>query len=295
MTPLDRLIKPEYLLQPVRLWRRVLGRTRQRGADGNYELPLPWGVSLRVRQLDEICQTIDLLGVYDLVVTEAIWRLVSPGDTVLDVGANVGYMTLAMTARLAQGGRIFSFEPHPELFEELARNVDAARERFRGVRVNARREALSDSAGIVGLRIPQGFGANRGLASIEAAGDGIAVTARRLDDYTDEIGPDVALMKIDVEGHEYASFRGAGSMLDRGTIRNVIMEEHRAYPNEVSRLLEGFGYTIFSLERSLLGPRLGDPAHPRRSGWEAPSLLATRSAEQARAAFRNVGWRALGS
>ena len=295
MTPLERLLKPEYVLQPARLWRRALGRTRQRGADGSYELPLPWGVSLRVRQLDEICQTIDLLGVYDLVVTEAIWRLVKPGDTVLDVGANVGYMTLAMSARLARSGRVFSFEPHPELFEELAGNVATARERFAGVRVNARREALSDSAGPVGLRIPKGFGANRGLASIGTAGDGIAVTARRLDDYADEIGPDVALMKIDVEGHEYASFRGASSMLERGTLRNVIMEEHRTYPNEVSKLLEGYGYTIFSLERSFLGPRLGDPAHPRRSGWEAPSLLATRSAEQARIAFRRFGWRALGT
>jgi FkbM family methyltransferase len=295
MTTLERLLKPEYVLQPSRLWRRLLGRKSEPAADGGYDLPLPWGVSLRVRQLDEICQTIDLLGVYDLVVTEAIWRLVRPGDTVLDVGANVGYVTLAMSARLARSGRVFAFEPHPDLFGELARNVDVARERFAGVDVNARREALSDSAGTFGLRIPEGFQANRGLASLGAAGQGIAVTAKRLDDYADEIGPDVALMKIDVEGHEYAAFRGASSMLKRGTIRNLIMEEHRTYPNEVSRFLEGFGYTIFSLERSLLGPRLGDPVQPRRSGWEAPSFLATRDAGEARAAFAAVGWRTLRS
>ena len=84
-------------------------------------------------------------------------------------------------------------------------------------------------------------------------------------------------------------------MLRRGMIRHVIMEEHRTYPSEVAEFLEGFGYTIFSLERSLLGPRLGDPAQPRHSGWEAPSLLATRSPDQARSAFRTSGWRALGA
>jgi FkbM family methyltransferase len=295
MTPLARVLKPEYLLQPGRLWRRLSGRTSKPAADGTYSLGLPWGVSLRVRQLDEICQTIDLLGVYDLVVTEAIWRLVRPGDTVLDVGANVGYMTLAMTARLAGSGRVFSFEPHPSLFGELALNATAARERFAGVEVSARREALSDTAGAVGLRIPEGFDANRGLASVGPAGEGIPVTARRLDDLADEIGAEVALMKIDVEGHEHATFRGAASMLKSGAIRNVILEEHGSYPNDLSKFLLGFGYTFFSLERSLLGPRLGDPARPRRSGWEAPSLLATRTPDQARAAFRRVGWRSLGT
>jgi FkbM family methyltransferase len=248
-----------------------------------------------VRRLDEICRTIDLLGVYDLVVTEAIWRLVRPGDTTLDVGANVGYMTLAMSARLARGGRVFSFEPHPELFGELARNAATARERFAGVAVRVLREALSDSSGTVGLLIPDGFEDNRGLASLGDAGEGITVIARRLDEYSDEIGPDVALMKIDVEGHEYAALRGASSMLTRGTIRHVVMEDHRAYPNEVSELLESHGYDIFSLERAPLGPRLGNPRRPRRSGWEAPSLLATLRTTEAVEAFRVPGWRALGA
>jgi FkbM family methyltransferase len=48
------------------------------------------------------------------VVTKAIWRLAAPGDTLVDVGANVGYMSLAMIARLARRGRVFAFEPQPE-------------------------------------------------------------------------------------------------------------------------------------------------------------------------------------
>lgn len=240
-----------------------------------------------------MARTIDALGVYDLVVTEAIWRLVRPGDVVLDVGANVGYMTLALASRLGTAGTIFSFEPHPGLFEELSENVGRARDRFPGVRFAPNREALSDRAGTAWLSSPEDAHTNRGLARLGPGGEGFEVATRCLDEYAEALGPTIALMKLDVEGHEPAVLKGGKKLLGSGTIRNVIVEEHGAYPTESSRLLEGFGYTIVTLERTLFRPRLGDPAHPRRATWEAPSLLATLDPAAARSAFRRLGWRAL--
>jgi FkbM family methyltransferase len=295
MSLYERLAKPEYLLQPRRLVRRLLGRRAIAGGDGTYLLPLPWKLDLQVKQLDAVAQGVDLLGIYDLVVTEAIWRLVRPGDTVIDVGANVGYMSLAMMARLARDGRVFAFEPQPGVVDELAHNVAAARARLPGVEAVVRAEALSDTAGPAGLLLPAGSHDNRGLAHIGAVEDGIPVVMRRLDEFASELGPDIALMKIDVEGHEPAVLRGAGALLERGVVRHVIVEEHGRYPTEATSLLEGCGYKIFSLDRSLLRVRLGDPARPRRTFWQAPSLLATRFPETVEIAFRAPGWRALGS
>jgi FkbM family methyltransferase len=293
MDLLERITKPEYFMRPRQLLRRLRGRTAMAHADGSYTLPLPWDVELRVRKLDSVTRAVDVLGVHDLVVTESIWRLAAPGDTVVDVGANVGYMTIAMIARLGESGHVFSFEPQPGVRDELAANVAAARGRFPGVRTSLHFEAISDSAGTASIVMPPGSDDNRGLAHLGAPGAGVAVTTRRLDDFASELGARVALVKIDVEGHEPAVLRGATKLLEGGSLRHIILEEHKRYPTEASLLLERAGYTIFTLERSLLRVRLGDPSRPRRSSWEAPSLLATREPELAIRTFRPMGWRAL--
>jgi FkbM family methyltransferase len=290
---LERFTKPEYLMQPRFLIRRLRGQTASPGADGSYSLPLPWDLDLRVRRLDSITRAVDVLGVHDLIVTEAIWRLVAPGDTVVDVGANVGYMTLAMIARLGERGRVLSFEPQPGVGDELVANVAAARARFPGVQGSIHFEALSDSTGTASIVLPPGSDENRGLAHLAAPGAGVSVRTQRLDDYASELGPRVSLVKIDVEGHEPAVLRGATTLLQSGALRHIIFEEHGAYPTETSLFLERFGYTIFTLERSLLRVRIGDPSHPRRAAWEAPSLLATREPDVALRAFRPIGWRSL--
>lgn len=291
-TWIEALAKPEYVLQPKKLVRRLLGRTAARGPDGVYRLGLPWGLELRTTRLDNVTQAIDVLGVYDIVVTEAIWRLTSPGDTVVDVGANVGYMTVAMAARLRERGRVFSFEPQPGVLEELDANISAAKARFPGVSVFARFEALSDSNGTASLSVTPPDG-NRGEAHLLADGAGVSVPMRQLDSYAGELGSDVPFLKIDVERHEPAVLRGASGLLGRGVFRNVVFEEHEQYPTEATSILEHFGYTIFALERRFVGVRLGDPAHFTRSSWEASSLLATRAPEAALRAFRVPGWRCL--
>src|ERR1019366_7810584 len=293
MTLREQLTKPEYLFQPSRLLRRIARRTTPRGADGSYVLRLPWGVCLRVQRMDDIGRAVDTFGVFDLVVTEAVWRLLQPGDTALDVGANVGYMSLVMMARLKTRGRVFAFEPHPGLFDDLKRNVADALLRLGPVDVQVRPEGLSDVSGTAALFVPNGFENNRGLARIYAAGRGIPISVCRLDDMATEIGADVRLMKIDVEGHEASALRGATALLEGGVIRNGIIEEHAPYPTEATSLLERYGYKLFSLERALFGARLGDAARPHRTSWEAPSLLATRESQSAIEAFRRPGWRCL--
>lgn len=62
MTSVLGLCKPEYLLQPRRMARRILGRTAPRDERGLYVLRLPWGGSIRVRQYDVMAQAIEKLG-----------------------------------------------------------------------------------------------------------------------------------------------------------------------------------------------------------------------------------------
>ena len=53
----------------------------------------------------------------------ALWRkLVKPGDTVLDIGANIGALTLPLSDMVGPTGRVFAFEPHPQNFMLLKQN-----------------------------------------------------------------------------------------------------------------------------------------------------------------------------
>jgi FkbM family methyltransferase len=284
-------LKAEYLWRPALLVPRLLRRSRVRREGETCVVPMLWGLSLTVSRMDTVTRGVDRLGVYDLVVTETLWRLLRPGDTAIDVGGNVGYMTLAMMARLRSGGTVVTFEPHPQLFRELSENVAAAANVYRGVTTSIRQVALSDANGTTAIGEPEGFAHNRGIASVVASGAGHAVAMSKLDDAG--IAGRVTLMKIDVEGHEPQVLRGAGAMLREGRIDHVVFEEHGDYPSAASSILESFGYSVFAVDRSLFGPSLRPPERRKRSGWEAPSLLATRRAPDVERAFARAGWSCL--
>jgi FkbM family methyltransferase len=62
-------------------------------------------------------------GYWEYWVSDFMWRNIKPGDTVIDVGANLGYYSVLMADLVGSTGRVVSFEPNPRLFELLQRNV----------------------------------------------------------------------------------------------------------------------------------------------------------------------------
>ena len=51
-------------------------------------------------------------------------RLADRGDTAIDVGANIGYMSLVFALSVGPQGRVFSFEPCPAVLPILSMNVN---------------------------------------------------------------------------------------------------------------------------------------------------------------------------
>lgn len=138
--------------------------------------------------------------------------------TFVDVGANVGEFTLFAARRCA---RVYAFEPSAALFERLRSNVEA-----NGLRhVSTLREALSDRVGELTLTEPRATWSDgtrhAGLGSLipypAAAGvQGQTVPVTTLDAFVASERPArLDVMKIDVEGSEFAVLRGAEAALDR--------------------------------------------------------------------------------
>jgi FkbM family methyltransferase len=281
----DRLNKPAYLYRPGQLVRRVLVRGKKSPV-----VKLPWGSRLAVTATESIGSGIARTGVHELVVTEAVYRLLGPGDFAVDVGANVGYYTSLMAFRVGTGGSVLALEPHPALVERLRDNVSRWPTCDR-VTVDSR--ASSDAAGTAHLEIPAGFTTNMGIAGLRPP------SAQSLEVQTvplDALLPDrrVALLKLDVEGHELGALAGMKGALQARTVQHIVFEEQRPFPTPVSELLERRGFTIFGLHERFRGVEPVDPsdqsAHAR---WDAQTYLATLTPDLVRARLRPNGWRCL--
>ena len=281
------LDKPEYFFSPQQIARRFAFRPREEQVD----VRLPWGLVIRVHPGETIGRSCCTLGLYDLPVTEAIFRLLDEGETAVDAGANIGHMTAAMVRRTGPSGRIFCFEPSEQIFAELESNI-ARWAPYASIQ--AEQCALSSVSGDGELRIPESFRSNRGVATLERGMASVAterVALRRLDDYM-AAATRIGVMKVDVEGHELELLRGCSEMLGQ-RIRDIIFEEQRPYPSEVHVYLEERGYKVFRLDRGFWRPLLRPPESRPRRPYLPSNFLATTAEDRARERFRAFGWQAL--
>ena len=63
------------------------------------------------------------VGDLDRKLTGIMRRIVRPGDRVLDIGANLGIVTLPMAMAVGERGAVHAFEPNPVMQEHLERSL----------------------------------------------------------------------------------------------------------------------------------------------------------------------------
>lgn len=289
--------RPEYLLHPRAILRRMVGR---KASDGIRVVRLRWGLPLRVDPRESIGWGIACCGLIDISVIEAILRLTDPTDIFLDVGANIGLMS---SAALAAGARrVIALEPNPEVFAQLSENVslwDLASPKTAG-RVSLLQQAVSDKSATASLRIPKrNYRGNHGLASLEAVGDEEGFTTVEVPTITlaqiVESNGTIGVLKIDIEGHELTAFAGSREMLSRGEVRDILFEDHEEGHSELRSLLAESGYTIFGLNQTPFAFNLLSASQLRHYPRKTTNFLATRAAERACHRISGRGFRCLSS
>lgn len=141
--------------------------------------------------------------------------LVQPGDTVIDVGANIGSITLALADAVGPAGRVLSIEPHPRLFRSLKANI-ARNNVFHVEAINC---ALGETEAILRFSDRREDDQNA-VVSGDDMTDALEIPIRPLDSLAPP-GP-IDLLKIDVEGYEYFVLKGAAQSLRR--TRKIYLE-----------------------------------------------------------------------
>ncbi len=174
-----------------------------------------------------------------------------PGDTVYDVGGNLGVYTVLLAKVVGERGVIVAFEPHHETYEQLLDNV-----RLNGLtNVRAFQKALGERNSQEKLYIGNVV-ANFSLLAGGIEGDaGKERTPFQLVDVVQgdtflgtEALPTPRAVKIDVEGFEYAVIKGLCRALSDPECRIVCVEVHPKFlpsevkANDIRELLASLGF-----------------------------------------------------
>jgi FkbM family methyltransferase len=183
--------------------------------------------------------------------------LVSPGSTVIDVGANIGYFTLRFARWAGEGGRVIAIEPEIRNLAALTRRVQRAE---MGANVELLRAAAADADGELLLAVTPGHPGDHHLAD-----DGIPVRAFTLDGLVAGDARPVSLIKIDVQGAETLVLAGARRLIERHRpaiyleVDGAALSRMNSSPQRLIELLGACGYRPYHLSRSGIG-RPQDPA-----------------------------------
>jgi len=197
-------------------------------------------------------------GSFEPQATADVRRLIRPGWTVLDVGANVGYYTLLFSHLVGPSGQVHAFEPTSYAFGRLLRNM-ALNDTVLPPNIRPLRAGLLRSAGERREAIESQFSA-RVLAYSQAE----VLTFTTLDDYCSSRNLTLNFVKIDVDGYDVDVVQGGRSTLTRDLpiMMCEFAQTHLARQNhsvhEYIHLLLEIGYEWCSIEGRTDRTRLSD-------------------------------------
>jgi FkbM family methyltransferase len=224
---------------------------------------LPNGCRIRCDLRDHIQRHQWFFGAYEPVDSFLLARLMRPGMTFIDAGANIGQYTLLAATAVGATGTVHAFEPIPKNFERLQQAVAA-----NGLtNVRANRAALWNETAQLRFDLPGDAKDNAGTYGVVLGADrgaAIEAPALRLDDYLASAGVSrVDMIKMDVEGAEPFALEGARATLERDRPM-ILMEVNRAsFLGEsgescarMGDLLRAIGYRIWRVghDASASGP-----------------------------------------
>jgi len=240
---------------------------------------VPWldDLHLTLYPGNETSRSIFVTGRYEPNEFCLLSKVLEPGMTFVDVGANMGLYTLYAARRVGASGFVLAIEPSSREIAVLKRNVEI--NALNNVRI--RHVAVSDCATEVELLVARAQ--NSGHNTLGAFGYNTPldykekIQAQNLDVlvYVEALGR-VHVVKMDIEGAELKALRGAVMTLQRDhpllwlELSDRLLQHQNATSAEVLSLLSQYGYRMYGFEGST-----GLPAPlPSRNFFDSENIIA---------------------
>ncbi len=179
--------------------------------------------------------------------TDFFKKEIKKGMTVLDLGANMGFYTLLFAELVGGKGKVFAFEPEPNNFSTLEKNVRL--NEYKNVELV--KKAVSDKAGETKLHLSKSMGRHR-IDVPNDAGRSVTIKTVILDDFLK--GQKIDLIKMDIEGAEYMALKGMKDLLQRNKNIKIVTEfmpqalsVFGVKPEEYLRFLMSHGFILYHI------------------------------------------------
>jgi FkbM family methyltransferase len=197
------------------------------------------GFDILVEPNDLIGRHLYLTGEFDRSIVEVLCNFSEPGDALLDIGANIGYVSACFLSNVPRSS-VVAVEPQPSVLEILRTNLN----RFGRFQIYP--YALGDADGEVFFSIDA---ENKGGSQVSDTGT-TKVEMRSANRMFSELGiGKVDLVKIDAEGCEESILRASASDLERLQPRAILFED--LGKSEMQSMLASSGYRVFGIKKHL--------------------------------------------
>lgn len=223
-------------------------------------------------------------GVYEPFETSLVKQHIKKGDTVLDIGANIGYYTLIFASLVGDEGKVVAFEPEPELFQLLTRNIDLNQYR----NVIPVQKAVAEGEGVTKLFIDTFSSVDHRMYDSEDGRESVEIEMVSLDRFLQAADRNVDFIKMDIQGAEGSALKGMDALIRQNRRLMMITEFWPAGlarcgtdPREFVNALLGLGFSIQEIDEA--GAHLAPVASAGRlvsaysvSGFSQTNLLCKK-------------------
>ena len=149
-----------------------------------------------------------LYGVYEPFMLDLFSVYLKPGQTFVDIGANIGQHTMYVASIVGETGSVHAFEPIPSIYRQIE---DSVKENHFEKIVHIHNCALGETEATEKLFISKNVGGSS-LVNDDETKETITVHIKNGDKELSGISK-IDVIKIDVEGYEYEVLSGIKQML----------------------------------------------------------------------------------
>jgi len=191
-----------------------------------------------------------MYGHYEKYQTELFRKLVKRGNVVVDIGAHIGHYTLIAADLVSEDGSVFAFEPAPENYAFLVKNV--AVNGYNNVITVSK--AVSNKVGMAKLFLNQYDTGCHTLYKRDDGGNSLEVETITLDDFFKGRENRIDVIKMDVEGAELLVLHGMNEILRRNSHLKIftefsptLLKKAGSVPEEYLKELMSYGFELFHI------------------------------------------------